>query len=275
VSWRADLSTAIAALSLIEHLPTIPDLGAIRPRKSGARSQEQERLFTRIRALLAKAESSDFAEEADTFMTKAQELMTRACVDRAMVETDAEGDGAAQMEARRVWIEDPYLEAKALLLAKVAAANRCRAVVDRDLGFSTVVGDPGDLDATDLLFTSLLIQATRRLAALGTDPAHGHRSRKPSYRRSFLVAYAGRIGSRLREANEVATVAADQASGNRLLPVLARREEKLDAAVGALFTDLKKMKFSLSDAAGWTAGTAAADLAELGVHHRLPVPTAS
>jgi hypothetical protein len=274
-SWKADLSTAIAGLSVIEHLPALRDLGDIRWRTRNTGSHEQERLFTRIRGLLTKAESSDFAEEADAFMTKAQELMTRYCVDRTMVEADAEGDGASQVGARRVWLEDPYLEAKALLLANVASANRCRAVVDPDFGFSTLVGHPGDLDATDLLFTSLLVQATRRITALGNDPTYGRRSRKPSYRRSFLVAYAGRIGSRLREANEAATAAADEASGNRLLPVLARREEKLDAAVGVLFGELKELKFSFTDVVGWAAGTAAADQAELGVHAGLPFATAS
>ena len=89
------------------------------------------------------------------------------------------------------------------------------------------------------------------------------------------MAYAGRIGSRLREANEAATVAADQALDNRLLPVLARREEKLDAAVGALFGELKDLKFSLTDVAGWAAGTAAADKAELGIYKKLPFATAS
>jgi hypothetical protein len=232
-------------------------------------------MLTRIRGLLTKAESSDFTEEADAFMAKAQELMSRYCIDRAMVEADAEGDGAPQVDARRVWLEDPYLEAKALLLANVASANRCRAVVDPEFGYSTLVGRPEDLNATDLLFTSLLVQATRRITALGNDPTYGRRSRRPSYRRSFLVAYAGRIGSRLREANEAATVAADEALGNRLLPVLARREEEVDAAVGALFGKLKELNFSLTDLAGWAAGTAAADLAELAVHEKLPFAAAS
>jgi hypothetical protein len=274
-SWRDDLSKAIAVLSAIAHLPGLPDLGGIgsKPRDTGSR--EEERLLTRIRGLLSKAESSDFAEEADAFMTKAQEMMTRYCIDRTMVEADAEGGGTSQIEARRVWLEDPYLVAKALLLANVASANRCRSVVDPALGFSTLVGHPGDLDATDLLFTSLLVQAMRRITVLGNDPTSGRRSRKPSYRRSFLVAYAGRIGARLREATDVVTAAADSALGNRLLPVLAQREEKLDAAVGALFGDLGELNFSLTDAAGWAAGTAAADLAELGVHEKLPFAAAS
>ncbi len=201
--------------------------------------------------------------------------MTRYCIDRTMVNADAEGDGPPQIEARRVWLEDPYLEAKAILLANVASANRCRAVVDPEFGFSTLVGHPEDLDATDLLFTSLLMQATQRITVLGNDPAFGRRSRKPSYRRSFFVAYAGRIGSRLREANEAATVAANEALGNRLLPVLARRDEQLDAAVGALFGELGELKFSPTDMAGWVAGMAAADMAELAVHEKLPFATAS
>jgi hypothetical protein len=36
-SWKADLSTAIAALSVIEHLPALPDLGDIRSRTRNVR----------------------------------------------------------------------------------------------------------------------------------------------------------------------------------------------------------------------------------------------
>jgi hypothetical protein len=247
----------------------------MRSRTRNVRSHEEERIFTRIRGLLTKAESSTYAEEADAFMAKAQELMTRYCIDRTMVEIDAEGDGVPQIDARRMWLEDPYLEAKALLLANVASANRCRAVLDPVLGFSTLVGYPEDLDATDLLFTSLLVQAIRRITALGNDPTFARRSRKPSYRRSFFVAYAGRIGFRLREANEAATVAADDALDNRLLPVLARREEGVDTAAEALFGELGELNFSLTDLAGWAAGTAAADVAELAVHEKLPVASVS
>jgi hypothetical protein len=274
-SWKADLSGAIAAFSVLEHLPVLPDLGSVRSRTRNVRSHEEERLFTRIRRLLSKAESSEFAEEADAFTAKAQELMTRYCIDRTMVDTDARGDGPPQVEARRVWLEDPYLGSKALLLANVAGANRCRAIVDTEFGYATLVGHPEDLDATDLLFTSLLVQATRRITALGNDATFGRRSRKPSYRRSFFVAYAGRIGSRLHEARDAATVVADEALGNRLLPVLARREEQLNAAVGALFGELGELKISLTDMAGWAAGTAAADMAELAVRDKLPSATAS
>ncbi len=94
---ESHLSTAIAVLSILGHLPALPYLGNVGSRTRNPRSHEQERLFTRIRGLLTKAESSDFAEEADAFMAKAQELMTRYCIDRTMVEADAEGEGSSQV----------------------------------------------------------------------------------------------------------------------------------------------------------------------------------
>jgi hypothetical protein len=45
----------------------------------------------------------------------------------------------------------------------VATANRCRVVWHRNLGLRTVMGFRTDLDAVELLFTSLLVQATTAL----------------------------------------------------------------------------------------------------------------
>ena len=106
------LSGAIAAFSVLEHLPVLSELGSIQPRTRSVRSHEEERVFTRTRGLLSKAESSNFAEEADAFMAKAQELMTRYCIDRTMVNADAGGGDSPQVETRHVWLEDPYLEAE-------------------------------------------------------------------------------------------------------------------------------------------------------------------
>ena len=50
----------------------------------------------------------------------------------------------------------------------VAAANRCRAVWHRSLGLCTVLGFPGDLDAVELLVTSLLVQATTAMVQAGS-----------------------------------------------------------------------------------------------------------
>ncbi|MDA8398790.1 MAG: DUF2786 domain-containing protein [Actinomycetota bacterium] len=275
-SWRTDVDASISALGVLQHLSKMPDLSSIRQARRKARSQEEERLLARVRALLAKAESSEFPEEADALMAKAQQLMTGHCLDRALLENDGGDSGeGSQVDARRCWLDDPYIEAKGFLLHVVAKANRCKAVLSTSIGFVTIVGHPDDLDASELLFTSLLVQATRRMTAAPADPAHSSRSRRPAYRRSFLVAYATRIGTRLDEANSSATAQAAAANGRDLLPVLAQRDDDVDHAVHKLFGKLGGQSLAASDPAGWVAGTAAADMADLVVQEEIDYKSVS
>jgi hypothetical protein len=78
------------------------------------------------------------------------------------------------------------------------------------------------------------------------------------------VAYAQRIGDRLREVAEATAAehAADRAGS--LLPVLARRADAAEAAAAAAFPNLRTFSTSGRDAEGWTAGRQAADRADLG-----------
>lgn len=85
-------------------------------------------------------------------------------------------------------------------------ANRCRSVWQKALGISTAIGFPSDLDAVELLFTSLLVQANTAMLREGTKRDAYGRSRTRAFRQSFLVAYALRIGERLSQA----TVHAEQ-----------------------------------------------------------------
>jgi Protein of unknown function (DUF2786) len=266
-NWASELLATLDAVAVLEHLPELPDLG-VPAGRAEPQSADEERVLARIRALLAKAESSEYPEEADAFTAKAQKLVTQHCIDRALLEGSADAPSRHAIEARRVWLDDPYLQAKGMLLAEVAAANRCRAVLSTALGFSTIVGDRTDLDAAELLFTSLLVQATKRITALGRAP-DGSRARRPSFRRSFFVSYAGRIGARLREANSVVTAEAEQSLGSRLLPVLARREDEVDETVRRLFGQLANIDCAPTDLAGWVAGAAAADLADLAIQETL------
>ena len=141
--------------------------------------------------------------------------------------TDLGPDGP---QGRRIGIDNPYEGPKAVLLQVVASANRCRMVWSRELGFGTVVGFEADLDSVEVLFTSLLVQATRTLASAGSrSTVHGG-SRTRSFRQSFLAAFADRIGERLHEATAQAEEAAVAAhtNGRELVPLLAARAEEVD-----------------------------------------------
>lgn len=215
-----------------------------------------ERELTRIRALLAKAESTGFTEEAEAFTAKAQELMTRHGISRLMVET-----GIGLPAARRIAVDEPYAWPKAVLLQFVAEANRCRAVHNSAYSDSTVLGYPDQLDAVAVLYTSLLTQATGSMLAAGRDRAE-HRTRR--FRNSFLLAFAHRIGNRLREAATAATTEAVAGHEASLLPVLAQRDAAVESAADAVFGNVRSRASTASDPEGWRAGTSAADRVDLG-----------
>ncbi len=256
----ASVSAAVDVLVFVLRLgpvpSTIPPPGT--PADSGwERAGLDERILSRVRALLAKAESTPFDEEAEALTAKAQELIARYALDEALLH---EGDDVGQPSVRRLTVDPPYADAKAVLLHAVGAANRCRVVHSRDVGWVTLFGYDADLDAVELLGASLLAQATAAMARHGSRRDAAGRSRTRSFRRSFLYGFASRIGERLRETADAEVAATD---ADALLPVLAARDDRLDAAVTAAFPRLERSSGSISHGGGYLAGRAAADDADL------------
>lgn len=266
---------AVVALDALGRLPPVPLLdplpGTWRPSRQDERDVD-ERVLERVRALLAKAESTTFEAEAETFTAGAQALMARHSIDAVMLAARRpHGSGDAPM-ARRVGVDRPYEAPKVLLLDAVARANRCRSVWSRDLGFVTVVGFHTDLEGVETLFTSLLVQSTSAMSAHGTRAHPGGQSRTRGFRTSFLTAFAHRIGERLQSATDDETAAAmtRPTTGRDLVRVLAERSAEVDASVGELFPALVQKSLSTaSDAEGWHAGRRAADAADLSGRGRL------
>ncbi|MCC3779970.1 DUF2786 domain-containing protein [Streptomyces sp. UNOB3_S3] len=265
---------ALGTLRLIDGLPRIGGVGPL-PGTGGhvreAAAAAPPKMLGRVRALLAKAESTLFPEEAEALSAKAQELMARHSIDEALLAAGAAaaGDGPG---ACRIGVEGPYESAKALLLDAVAAANHCQAVWSSEYGFSTVVGFDADLELVELLYTSLLVQATTAMGRAaddlprslkgtgGTPTARGRSRRTRDFRESFLIAYAGRIGDRLSSA--VRDVAAEE-TRPEVLPVLAARDVAVGETAGRLFPETTSHRLKGRDAEGWARGTEAADAARL------------
>jgi len=284
---QATAARVFELLRLLGRLPQIasvgPPPGSYRasPRRAGdARPEPDSRMLNRIRGLLAKAESTEFPEEAEALSAKAQRLMAHHSISAALLDADAGGTNGPA--ARRIGVDNPYEAPKALLLDAVAAANRCRSVWVRYLGYSTVVGYEADLDAVELLYTSLLVQATTAVTRAGSRQDKYGRSRTRAFRQSFLIAYASRIGDRLTMATDAATsdaaagILPDDAAGAtqsstgrsdpRLLPVLAARSDAVDDETDRLFPGADAQRLRGSDWEGWAHGTAAADRAILHGH---------
>jgi Protein of unknown function (DUF2786) len=302
---RDAIATAIELLHLLAHLPVLerllplPGTGRTpvfastvladtvpgNAPAAGAGGQADERMLSRIRALLAKAEATEYAEEAEALSGRAQELMAKYSIDQALLAADS--GRADQPAGRRIAVDNPYEGPKTSLLQAVALANRCRVIWSKDVGLTTVVGFEADLDAVEVLFTSLLVQANSAMLRAGSRQDAYGRSTTRAFRQSFLVSYAIRIGERLAEATEHATeeAAAEQkaaagaaaatdsvrGTGTALVPFLAARRQAVDDAVEEMFGGSLKRGRSVraTDAEGWASGRAAADLATL--HHRAPV----
>jgi hypothetical protein len=286
--WVSVASMAVEVLALLNGLATLEQLGPLpgtaRPRAKGSASGRaagagsgpaaggdpspppavDERMLSRIRGLLAKAEGTQFPAEAEALTAAAQERMARYSIDAAMLAATAV-DNKDQPAGRRIGIDNPYESAKAVLLNAVSDANRCRSIWSKNLGFCTVIGFEPDLDAVEALFTSLLVQATTAMTQAGARTGADSRSRTRAFRQSFLAAYAHRIGERLAEITQSQTEAASaEPGGGDLLPVLASRDRAVENTVATLFPAItQKSTGRITDAEGWHSGRGAADLAAL------------
>ena len=218
----------------------------------------------RVQALLAKAESTPFPEEAEALLAKAQQLMARHAIDAAALASHR-GGGDDAVESRRLLVDAPYASAKSTLLGAVAEANRCRCVGVGGRGASStcvLVGYRSDLANVEVLYAALSLHAVRTMLATGVPAGDSARA----FRHAYLVAFAGRIHERLRAAGAAARreAAAEAGGDSALVPVLRQRDAAVEAALKAEFPRLRTVRASSSSMAGVASGRRAADTAGLG-----------
>lgn len=279
LTWPAALTSAVRLMHLLGALPRLPILtpppanwqeGIV----NHTASQLPPGLLDKVRNLLVKAESTTFDAEAEAFTAKAQQIMARHRIDRALLQATSRGPAETPV-GRRLSIDDPYADAKATLIAAIADANGGHAVWSKGLGFSTVFAFTDELDGIEELFTSLLVQATAALRREGSKVDGRGRSRTTRFRRSFLTAFATRIGQRLSQAVDDTLTEARADAGDAMLPVLAASDDAVRDATERAFGELGTFSPSASDDEGWFAGTLFGDQADLGIGDTLEQRAAS
>lgn len=264
--WAApELEDWCVALSA---LPGLPDeqilLAPPQPGDTGEATgpldAAQLRARHRITALLRKAESTDFAAEAESLVAKAQQLRARHRITALLAEERTEAH-RRETVALRVRFHAPWVRHQFLLLAQVAHAKSCRAVLLSTSGIATVVGERGDVGHSADLFAGLNRQCLHGMRHSAGAARAAQRGETTAYRRSFLLAYAHRIGDLLRAAG--AEACTDLPATNRTLPVLAQRAEAAAQQTRELFPALRGLSFSARHPRGSLDGTRAADRAHL------------
>lgn len=220
---------------------------------------KKEQMLRKVRALLAQAEDPTVTpEEAKAFSEKAEELLVKFGIDQAMLDA-AKPKGRGKPASRQVPMVAPYKMPKLTLLYQIANAYGVRMVYYRR-EYSTMVGFEADLDAIDLLYTSLLLQLTNALNAAKKESGKTGEA-LVTFAESFINGFAAEVGRRLGEQRRKTTEAT---SGAAL--VLADRQDEVDAAFRDLFphTRSARSRGGRTDYDGWSRGGHAGRNADLG-----------
>jgi hypothetical protein len=231
---------------------------------------DQDGMLAKVRALLAKAEAEGCTPpEAEALTAKAAELMARHGIDRARLaaahpETDKPAD-------RIVDIPNPWAQIHANLLAHLANAMRCRAILlNRKNGMSRVhlFGYESDLERADILYTSLLLQmasALMRAGAVGSRPPFLDGPRMRTWNRSFLLGYIYAVVKRVQEAETRAAATADAPgkTGPSTELVLADRSLVVQTAAEKVYPVTRQQRLTYSGR-GYQDGHAAGQRANIG-----------
>jgi hypothetical protein len=227
-------------------------------------AEAPDRLLDRVRKLLAKAEADGVTtEEAQAFTAKAAELMAKYGIDRALLaaarpETD-------KPDNRIVEIYNPWARVQAHLLCGLAAALRCQCILLPARAGQRVhmFGYASDIERTDVLYTSVLIQMWHGLIAAQV-PAWSDSPR--AWRRSWLLGYAAAVTARVRAAEQGAERAAAEAPGggsSKAALVLADRSLVIRQNVAHAYPVTRAAKVTYTGN-GYGAGYAQGKRADIG-----------
>ncbi len=230
-------------------------------------SDASARLLDRVRKLLVKAEDESVTpHEAEALTAKAAELMAKYGIDRALLAADRpETDQPAD---RMLDIPNPWARVKAHLLCGLGSALRCQAILLPAAGPGARIhlfGYASDLERTDLLYTSVLIQMWHGLAAAPV-PAWSRSIR--AWRRSWLLGYATAVISRVRAAEQAAAAGAGAggagtAPASRTALVLADRSLVVRRNVQRAYPVTRTAKVTYSGS-GYRDGYAQGQRADIG-----------
>jgi hypothetical protein len=228
-------------------------------------TETPQALLGRVRKLLVKAEADGVTHaEAQALTAKAAELMAKYGIDRALLaarrpETDRPAD-------RVIDIGNPWGRVQAHLLCGLASALRCPCVILPRTGPGSrihVFGFASDIERTDVLYTSLLIQMWQGLAA--TQPPAWAQSPR-AWRRSWLLGFATAVVARVRAAEQGAAQRAAGAvtgDGRSAALVLADRTAIVERSLRAAYPVTRRSRVTYSGS-GYGNGYAQGQRADIG-----------
>jgi hypothetical protein len=225
-----------------------------------------EKMLNRIQGLLAQAASTNFPEEADTFLAAAHKLMFQYGIEEHELRQKAGAHATKPGRSEEIRVYNPYRTAKGQLLASLAEITGCKAIKlngerrdedGRTYRAMILFGFTEDVGFAEMMFSHLLIQLTAEQMAASKDG----RSTGAKWQNSFALGWVSRIYRRLDENKRLA----EATSGPSTALVLADKEGLVNEALKEEFSRMKNSKSAMPklDTSAFLAGTAAAETADI------------
>lgn len=225
---------------------------------TGAATAADSPLIDKVRKLLAMAEGTGNANEADAFSRKAATLIAEHRIQPEQLRDGGSGDLAVE---EFVLGRGAYVRGRLALLQAVAEGHGCQVVFQaRAAGtVAFVAGFRSDLDAVTLLYQSLHTQVSSRMAAERRATA----AATQRWRRSFLFGFAAEIQIMLADTGREAAERLHPSSA--ALPALRAREKRVDEFARQRFGRVVAARRpKAATVLGFDAGRRAAAAADLG-----------
>ncbi|HEU4361221.1 MAG TPA: DUF2786 domain-containing protein [Mycobacterium sp.] len=190
-----------------------------------------DKMLSRIAALLRQAEGTDNVHEAESFMAAAQRLATATSIDLAVARSHAATRSPAQAPIQRtIAIGQPGargLRTYVQLFVLIASANDVRCDVASNSTFVYAYGFAEDIDASHALYAGLLVQMVRASDSYITSGAH-RPTPTITARLNFQLAFGSRVGQRLTEAREQTRREAEKDRGRPPGTAIALRNKEIE-----------------------------------------------
>lgn len=222
-----------------------------------------EKHLKRVQGLLAKAESVAGTPEADVFMQKAFELMSKYGVEESVARAGA-GDDSSEVGTWEFVARGKYPLDQLLLVNAVSKALHCTAIRLNGGKTLRVYGAKRHLDRVQML-AGMLVGQMLATAAKAASP-NTARISTVSYRKSVMQGFTSTVAARLREAEQTATAETSDVAGTEVVLVSDARR-----AAAAMRKDFPRTTSSGArrSSAGYSAGAAAASGVDLGGRNRV------
>lgn len=228
----------------------------------------EEKLLAKVRALLAKAQSTDYPAEAETYSAKAEALVAEYGITQAQLQAESAKTGRIRVTTMVIPMDNPYSAQKATLLGCIGNALGVKVISSQYANSSTVIratvlGFPTDLERVELLYTSLLLQAARQLRhQYPPDPV----GNVAAYRRRWFSGFAYAVQMRLAEIERHAAEQAQQHTPSGVPStalVLRDRSALIEQAYTETYGNLKARATPTTSGPGFHRGLQAGARADL------------